>query len=115
MPKMKVWWIPQVPGKSFDVPVETLEEASFLLDVLAAYDLFQYENRIKPDFANAGGLVVWDENRIRRMESGLTIQISHSDGIKRKDADKILLQFGYKRYSTWKTGVFGWIADFKRR
>lgn len=62
MPKMKVWWIPQVPGKAFDIPVESLEEASFILDVLAAYDLFQYEHRIKPDFANAGGLVVWDED-----------------------------------------------------
>jgi len=60
--KMKVWWIPQIPGKSFDVPVNSLEEASLLLDTLAAYDLFQYENRIKPDYSNAGGLVVWDEN-----------------------------------------------------
>ncbi len=41
MSKMKVWWLPQVPGKAFEAPVETLEEASFLLDVLAAYDLFQ--------------------------------------------------------------------------
>ena len=60
--KMKVWWIPQVPGKSFEVFVDSLEEANFLLDVLAEYDLFQFKNRIKPDYSNAGGLVVWDEN-----------------------------------------------------
>ena len=62
MAKMQVWWIPQVPGKPFNIPVENANEASLLLDVLAAYDFFQLENRIKPDFCNMGGLNVWDED-----------------------------------------------------
>jgi len=46
--------------KPFNIPIRSLEEANLLLDVLAAYDVFQYENNIKPDFCNAGGLVVWN-------------------------------------------------------
>lgn len=40
---------------------ESIEEAKKILEVLANYDLFQYDNNIKPDYANAGGIYVWDE------------------------------------------------------
>ena len=56
---LRVWWVPQVPGKCFYVPVSSIEEAAKLLVVLADYDLFQYNNRIKPDYCNAGGLQVF--------------------------------------------------------
>lgn len=59
---LRVWWIPQVPGKCFYVPVSSVEEAAKLLFVLADYDLFQYKNKIKPDYCNAGGLQVWTED-----------------------------------------------------
>ena len=58
---LKIWWIPQVPGKPFEVPVTSLAEARLLLDTLAAYDLFQYAHRIKPDYSNAGGLMEYLE------------------------------------------------------
>lgn len=58
---LKVWWIPQVPGKPFEVPVATIDEAKKLLDVLAKYDDFQFANRIKPDYCNVGGLVVFED------------------------------------------------------
>ncbi|PXX41121.1 MULTISPECIES: hypothetical protein [Burkholderia] len=56
MSALQVWWIPQVPMKAFTVPVASIEEAKKILTVLAAYDLFQYENNVKPDYCNAGGL-----------------------------------------------------------
>ena len=59
---LKVWWIPQIPGKPFEVEVPTLDEGRRLCAVLAAYDLFQYRNRIKPDYSNAGGVVVFNED-----------------------------------------------------
>lgn len=59
---LRVWWISQIPMSTFTIPVEDLKQASFLLDVLANYDKFQYENNIKPDYSNAGGLSIWDEN-----------------------------------------------------
>ncbi len=58
---LRVWWIPQVPMKSFNIEVFSLEEAKLLLDTLAEYDRFQFENNIKPDYSNAGGLMIWSE------------------------------------------------------
>ena len=59
--KMRVWWMPQIGTKIFHIPVKTPEEAKVVMDILAAYDCFQYNQRIKPDFCNAGGLQMWDE------------------------------------------------------
>ena len=61
MTKLRVWWIPQVPMKSFYVPVTSIEEGKKVLDILAAYDAFQLQNRVKPDYCNAGGLQMYDE------------------------------------------------------
>ena len=58
--ELRVWWIPQIPMNAFRVPVRSLREASLLLDVLAKYDIFQFENNVKPDYCNAGGLEVYD-------------------------------------------------------
>ena len=60
--KLSVWWIPQVPMKAFRVDVSSIEEGVKIIHVLADYDLFQYENNVKPDYANAGGLQMWDED-----------------------------------------------------
>ncbi len=59
---LRVWWIPQVPMKSFNVPVKSIQEARLILDTLAHYDIFQFANNIKPDYCNAGGLNVYDLN-----------------------------------------------------
>jgi glycine/D-amino acid oxidase-like deaminating enzyme len=58
--ELRVWWIPQVPMKAFHYPVGSIIEARLLLDALAQYDLFQLQNRIKPDYCNTGGLQVFD-------------------------------------------------------
>jgi hypothetical protein len=59
---LRVWWIPQVPGKPFHVSVESPEEAKKLLDTLARYDQFQLDNNIKPDYCNAGGLECFNQD-----------------------------------------------------
>lgn len=61
---LQVWWIPQIPmNNPFTVKVKTIEEAKLLLDTLARYDLYQYKNKIKPDYSNAGGLSIWSEDK----------------------------------------------------
>lgn len=60
--QLKVWWFPQVPCKAFEVTVDNVTEGVKLMDVLADYDLFQLKHRIKPDFANAGELLIFDED-----------------------------------------------------
>lgn len=60
--RLKVWWKPQVPmEKSFEVEVKTVAEGVKIMNALADYDLFQLDNNIKPDYSNAGGLLVWHE------------------------------------------------------
>lgn len=62
MNKMRVWWNPQVGADAtFYIPVQTVEEAKKVMDLLAAYDCFQFNHNIKPDYCNVGGLEVWDE------------------------------------------------------
>lgn len=60
--KLRIWHIPQVPGKPFHVEVDTVEEGVKLMDTLADYDLFQVENNIKPDYCNAQGMEKYDES-----------------------------------------------------
>ena len=55
--KFRVWWIPQIPMTRFEVDVDTLEAGRKICDVLADYDKFQFKNKIKPDYCNAGGIV----------------------------------------------------------
>jgi hypothetical protein len=62
MAEYRVWWIPQVPMKPFRVPVETPEQGRWLCDVLADYDIFQFESNVKPDYCNAGGVQMLDED-----------------------------------------------------
>lgn len=81
--KMRLWWIPQVPMKPFYVEIEDpdpagasttrrrrigamVRHAARLHVTLANYDRFQYENRVKGDYTNAGGLEIakgkqWEE------------------------------------------------------
>lgn len=59
---LRVWWIPQVPMKSFYVAVKDLDEARLILKTLADYDLFQWRNKVKPDYSNVGGLQIYAKN-----------------------------------------------------
>ena len=62
MSKMRVWHMPQVGcNATIHIPVESELEGKKIMDVLAAYDLFQLENNIKPDFCNINGLQVFNE------------------------------------------------------
>ena len=56
---LQVWWIPQVPMKSFNVPVDSVAMGVKVMEVLADYDIFQFKNKVKPDYCNAGGLRRW--------------------------------------------------------
>lgn len=56
---LKVWWVPQSPGKAFEWPVSDLASADMVLDILANYDDFQFGENIKGDYSNAGGLMIF--------------------------------------------------------
>ena len=63
MTKLRVWHNCQVGAvKNFYVEVESIEQAWKILNTLWDYDLFQYENNIKPDYCNASGLEYFDDD-----------------------------------------------------
>ena len=59
--RFRVWHIPQIPMQAFRREVGSFETAHVLEGALAAYDLFEFENRVKPDYANVGGVEFWDD------------------------------------------------------
>ena len=59
---LRVWHIPQIPMKPFYVDVDSIVEGVKTIDILAHYDLFQYENDIKPDYSNVSGLQRYEED-----------------------------------------------------
>lgn len=54
---LAVYWIPNPPRAAYHYPIESVDQAKLVLDVLAHYDLYLDEDIIS---ANYGGLVVWD-------------------------------------------------------
>lgn len=67
MKKLRVAHYPQIPCKPFIVEVESLKEAKKMYDTLANYDLFQFNNRIKPDYANMTVIEEFDEEELEWM------------------------------------------------
>ena len=65
---LRVWWIPQVPMESFKVLVKDIETGQWLLNILAQYDLFQLEHRVKPDYCNVGGIEIFEDGEWREVD-----------------------------------------------
>ena len=62
MNKLRVWHMPQLGcDATLYVPVKTTEEGKKVMDLFACYDLFQLENNIKPDYSNASGIEIFNE------------------------------------------------------
>lgn len=61
--QLRVWHKPQIPMYPFYVYVDNIKEAKQILEVLAMYDSFQLEYRIKPDYSNASGLETYENNK----------------------------------------------------
>lgn len=69
-----------MPMEAFTHSVASLAEGKLLLDVLARYDAFQFENNVKPDYCNAGGLHVFDETDETDSEDGSWVDWYSVDG-----------------------------------
>ena len=61
MSKFKAWYIPQVPMKAFEVERGSAAEALAALDLITDFSIFEFDNKVKPDYCDAGGVTVWDE------------------------------------------------------
>lgn len=97
--KLRVWHIPQVPGKPFYVYTDDIREAKKIMDILATYDLFQLENRIKPDFTNVNGVQMWDETEQEWIDWDIETEDDYFDSVEEylKD-DEELNEFSEKLF-----------------
>lgn len=59
--KLRVCHFPQIPCEPFIVEVEDLKQAKEICNVLADYDLFQFDNKIKPDYYNTTVVEIFDD------------------------------------------------------
>lgn len=60
---LRIWHVCQVGRvKAFHVPVSSVDNAKQLIVALWDYDKFQYDNNVKPDYANMSGLEIYEED-----------------------------------------------------
>lgn len=59
--KLRVWWISQIGTGTFYIPVKSVKEAKKTMDLLSYFDCFQYNQKIRPDYSNTGGLEMFNE------------------------------------------------------
>jgi hypothetical protein len=86
--ELRVWWIPQVPMKQFSYPVPNVAAAKLLIDALAEYDLFQFQNGIKPDYCNTGGA----EWRHPELTGGEWLEFDAEDESECEEVDAAIVQ-----------------------
>lgn len=60
--KFKIWYNHQVPGPGYEQEVPNPEIGQAILDAIYQVALYQFTNRMIPDYANAGGIVYLDED-----------------------------------------------------
>jgi hypothetical protein len=53
---LMVFYVPQLPMNAFEYPVPDLKTAAIVLDALERLSLFEFENRVKPDYADMSGV-----------------------------------------------------------
>lgn len=57
---LKVFYAPQVPMKAFEVKAIDLPDAVRVLSIITNFSIFEYENKIKPDYSDYGGVVRYE-------------------------------------------------------
>ena len=82
MNKLRVWHMPQLGcDATLYVPVKTAEEGKKVMDLFACYDLFQLENHIKPDYSNASGIEIFNEEEQEWEDWYLETDIDYFDDV----------------------------------
>jgi len=59
-PRFKAWYIPQVPMQAFEREFSDLATAKVVLNAIIDFSIFEFKNRVKPDYSDAAGIAVWD-------------------------------------------------------
>lgn len=101
--KIRVWHIPQVQGKPFYVHTDDIREAKKICNILAAYDLFQLENNIKPDFSNVSGVHQFDEHENEWIDWDIETEDDYFDNVDEYlENDEEIQEFSKELFSQLK-------------
>lgn len=60
--KYKIWYIPQIPMPPWELEIDDLETAKLVLNSVIDFSIFEYVNRVKPDYADVAGISRWEED-----------------------------------------------------
>ena len=99
--KLRVWHIPQLGCRAtIYIPVKNVREGKKVMDILAAYDLFQLENNIKPDFCNASGLQKYNKENEEWEDWFLETEDDYFDDVNEYlEEDKEIQEFNKELFS----------------
>jgi len=56
----RVWYIPQIPWEAYKVYVDTITEWILVAKTIIWLSIFEFENKIKPDYSDA----IWLEEKV---------------------------------------------------
>lgn len=62
MEKYRAWYIPQVPMESFKFECDTAEEAIMIYTAIVKFSIFEFKNRVKPDYSDAWWVQYYNED-----------------------------------------------------
>jgi len=57
--RYKIWYIPQIPMPAFEREYTDFETAKTVLNALIDLSLFEFDNMVKPDYADMAGIDRW--------------------------------------------------------
>lgn len=60
--RFKVWYIPQIPMPAFEREYDDFETAKAVLNALIGLSIFEFEHRVKPDYADVAGISRWEDD-----------------------------------------------------
>ena len=59
--RYKIWYIPQIPMAAFEREYDNLQTAKDVLNAVIGLSIFEFEHRVKPDYADAAGIAIWED------------------------------------------------------
>lgn len=66
--RFKVWYIPQIPMTAFEREYDDFDTAKAVLNAVINFSIFEFENRVKPDYADMAGMERWEDGDWEEVE-----------------------------------------------
>lgn len=60
-PRFKIWYIPQLPMPAFEREYDDFQTAKAVINAIIGLSIFEFENRVKPDYADMAGISQWED------------------------------------------------------